>query len=371
METQHAKGNESGDLLILGIESSCDETAVALLRAAASPGGEPPQLLSSVISTQIPLHREHGGVVPELASRNHSQALPVLIRQACAEAGVSVREVDFFAATAGPGLASSLLVGNTTAKALALAAGKPFLSVNHLEGHLLSPFIESPDGPPPHLGLVVSGGHTLFIDVRGFGDYHLLGRSLDDAAGEAFDKVGKMLGLPYPGGPEIERASRGGDPHAHDFPRAMAKEPHANVSFSGLKTAVLYTLPKLAPDGNPASLSGEQLADLCASFQQAVIDVLLAKLRFCLKRTRHRILAVSGGVACNGALRSALAGLCAELGVELRLSPPGVSTDNAAMIAYIGLQKARRGESHPLDEDVNPNLPLADGLNRTKGGLSD
>lgn len=360
---------EKSHVIVLGVESSCDETAVALLRAPLVPvDGESPELLSSVISTQIPLHRLHGGVVPELASRNHSLALPLLVRQACAEAGVLVREVDCFAATAGPGLASSLLVGNTTAKALAFATGRPFLAVNHLEGHLLSPFINDPDGPPPHLGMVVSGGHTLFIDVKGFGDYHLIGRSLDDAAGEAFDKVGKMLGLAYPGGPEIEKTARGGNPHAFDFPRAMMKEPHANVSFSGLKTAVLYTLPKVVPSGNPADMTADRMADVCASFQQAVVDVLVSKLKFCLKQTGYRTVAVSGGVACNAALREALQKMCSSRGVTLRLSPPGFSTDNAAMIAYIGLQKFRRGDVHALNEDVDPNLPLADGRNRTKGG---
>lgn len=356
---------------VLGIESSCDETAVAVLRASTNgSSGEAPQLLSSVISTQIPLHRIHGGVVPELASRNHSQVLPFLIRQACEEAELDVHDIDCFAATAGPGLASSLLVGNTTAKALALATGKPFLAVNHLEGHLLSPFLNEPMGTPPHLGLVVSGGHTLFIDVQGFGDYRLMGRSLDDAAGEAFDKVGKMLGLPYPGGPEIEKTAQGGNPSAHDFPRALLREEHANVSFSGLKTAVLYTLPKLTPDGNPASLTPSQLSDICASFQQAVIDVLVSKLEYCLGKTGHKTIALSGGVACNGALRSAVENLCAKQNLTLKLSPPGISTDNAAMIAYVGLEKFRRGDTHSLGEDVDPNLPLAGTLNRTKGGLS-
>ena len=225
-------------LTVLGIESSCDETAVAILRSAGE--GKAPEILSSIISSQIAIHRRHGGVVPELASRNHSADLPGVIRAACREAGVTPADIDVFGATGGPGLVAALLVGNSTAKALALATGKPFVSVNHLEGHLLSPFLKRPGGPVPHLGMVVSGGHTLFVDVRGVGDYHLLGRSLDDAAGEAFDKVGKMLGLPYPGGPEIDRMAAHGDPQAFSFPRALMKEHTANVSFSGLKTAVLY-----------------------------------------------------------------------------------------------------------------------------------
>ena len=234
---------------VLGIESSCDETAVAVLRSSGEK--EAPEILSSVISSQIAIHRQHGGVVPELASRNHSTDLPGVIRSACRKAGVTPADIDVFGATAGPGLVAALLVGNSTAKALALATGKPFVSVNHLEGHLLSPFVKRPEGPVPHLGMVVSGGHTLFVDVRGVGDYRLLGRSLDDAAGEAFDKVGKMLGLPYPGGPEIDRMAARGNPEAFSFPRALMKGASANVSFSGLKTAVLYTLPKLTESGNP------------------------------------------------------------------------------------------------------------------------
>lgn len=377
-----------GKLIILGIESSCDETAVSLLScrnyfessgssltdSSAHPHNnspiDPPELLGSLISSQIPLHRLYGGVVPELASRNHSIALPSLIRELCAESGISPRDIDVFAATAGPGLASSLLVGNTTAKALAYASGKPFVAVNHLEGHLLSPFIESAT-PEPHLGLVVSGGHTLLIDVQDFGHYTLIGRSLDDAAGEAFDKVGKMLGLPYPGGPEIERcANDEGNPSAYTFPRAMIKEDHANFSFSGLKTAVLYTLPTLVPEGDPSLLSQAQLADLCASFQQAVIDCLTAKIRYALRKTGHRILAVSGGVSCNKTLRKALEDLAEKEGIELKLCSSSLSTDNAAMIAYVGLLKYKHGHIHRLDEDVDPNLPLTQDLNRTKNKRS-
>ena len=236
--------------IILGIESSCDDTSAAVIKDGV--------LLSSVIASQA-VHEAYGGVVPELASRNHSADLPGVIRSACREAGVTPADIDVFGATGGPGLVAALLVGNSTAKALALAAGRPFVSVNHLEGHLLSPFLKRPGGPVPHLGMVVSGGHTLFVDVRGVGNYRLLGRSLDDAAGEAFDKVGKMLGLPYPGGPEIDRLAAEGDPEAFSFPRALMKEHTANVSFSGLKTAVLYKLPKLTESGNPHDLAEQTL----------------------------------------------------------------------------------------------------------------
>ena len=283
-------------MLVLGIESSCDETAVALIEE--TPGEQQPRVLSSVISTQIPLHRLYGGVIPELASRNHSTNLPGVLKEALEKAGRSIREVDAFASTAGPGLVAALLVGNTAAKALALAAGKPFVAVNHLEGHMLSPFITHPGGLVPHLGLVVSGGHTLIINVQGSGNYELIGRSRDDAAGEAFDKVAKMLDLPYPGGPEIDKRAEQGDPTRFRFPRPMMHESHLDFSFSGLKTAVLYTLPKLVPSGNPNDLGEQTMCDLCAGVRQAIIDVLIHKAMRALKQTGHRVLAVSGGVSC-------------------------------------------------------------------------
>ena len=219
--------------LILAIESSCDETAVAVMPGRTA-------LLSAVVASQIESHRPFGGVVPELASRQHNAAMPELLNAALSEAGVDVSKVDAFAATAGPGLASSLLVGNTTAKALALGCGKPFLAINHLEGHLLSPFFGEVDGVRENIALVVSGGHTMLVDVAGVGSYRMLGRSRDDAAGEAFDKVGKMLGLEYPGGPVIDRLAADGDPKAFDFPRSMMNKPGFEFSFSGLKTAVRY-----------------------------------------------------------------------------------------------------------------------------------
>ncbi len=355
------------EITVLGIESSCDETAVAILRAPADPGArKAPTLLSSVISTQIALHREHGGVVPELASRNHSADLPRVIREACNQAGIDPDQADAYAATSGPGLVAALLVGNTTAKALALATGKPFIAVNHLEGHMLSPFITLDEGIIPHLALVVSGGHTLFIDVKEFGSYHLLGRSLDDAAGEAFDKVGKMLGLPYPGGPEIDNLASSGNPTAFAFPRALLKEPSLNVSFSGLKTSVLYTLPKLISNGDPTELPKQTLCDLCASFQQAVIDTLITKALRGLKSTGHQTLALSGGVSCNKALRSQLEETCSKHGIRLILPSPVFTTDNAAMIAFAGLHHTLHGHSHPLDQDVDPNLKLTDESNRSK-----
>ncbi len=332
--------------LLLAIESSCDETAVAIVRGSV---GQPTEVLASKIHSQIPLHREHGGVVPELASRNHSLHLRGLVEKALQEAGVRIQEIDAFAATTGPGLASSLLIGSTAAKGMACAARRPFLGINHLEGHLLSPFLDQ-TSVPPHVALIVSGGHTLLLDVEGPGRYRKLGSTRDDAAGEAYDKVGKMLGLRYPGGPEIEKIALSGNPKAYDFPRSMVHEPHLDFSFSGLKTAVLYTLQK-----EPGELP---VADLAASFQQAVIDILIHKTLRAAKETGRRKIALSGGVSLNQALRHAFqeAGDCE--GLEISVAPPTFCTDNAAMIAFAALLRHLAGERSPLSEDIHPNLPL-------------
>jgi len=342
-------------MLVLAIESSCDETAVAILDGAS----DPPRLLASEISSQIEIHRATGGVVPEVASRNHSLRIRPLIAAALDAANIPIEAIDAFAATAGPGLASSLLIGNTTAKALALAAQKPFLAVNHMEGHLLSPFLDLPGGPVPHLALIVSGGHTMLVDVADLGSYRLLGRTRDDAAGEAFDKVGKMLGLTYPGGPEIEKHARAGDPAAFAFPRSMLRDPHLDFSFSGLKTSVLYTLTDLNPATGQAP--PERIADLCASFQAAVIEILVTKTLRAAQQTGHRVVSLSGGVSCNRALRAALTRACVHAGHELRIASPALATDNAAMIAYVALLRLRRGEASDLTTDINPNLPLVGG----------
>ncbi len=342
---------------ILAIESSCDETAVAILRDPVG-DGERVEVLCSEISSQIEIHREYGGVVPELASRNHSLALLPLVKTALGNAGVSISDVDGFCATGGPGLASSLLVGHTAAKGMAVAVsgGRPFISVNHMEGHLLSPFIMRENGVEPNIALVVSGGHTMIIENRGFGEYELIGKTLDDAAGEAFDKVAKMLQLPYPGGPEIEKCAEGGDVKAYKFPRSMLKKPHFDFSFSGLKTAVLYTLSELdTVEGKPRE---RDLPDLCASFQKAVIDVLVAKTMRAVRERGLSKLSLSGGVSCNKALRAAFGEACERAGVELLICSPHLSTDNAAMIGYVGLQKLIRGEFSDLSCDVNPNMPL-------------
>ncbi len=343
---------------LLALETSCDESAVAVLRRNGDGTGT---LLTSLISSQIELHRAYGGVVPEVASRNHALVLRPLVERALAESGLSARQLDAIAATAGPGLASSLLVGHSMAKTLAVAAGVPFLAINHMEGHLLSPFLpllessplaihaDSPAGIPPHLALIVSGGHTMLVHARAVGDYQLLGRTLDDAAGEAFDKVARLMGLPYPGGPEIERRALEGDPTAYDFPRSIPRE--LDFSFSGLKTAVRYALPK-------AGDLPREIPNLCASFQQAVIDVLVNKALRAAHGSGCSLVTLSGGVSCNNALRSALAEACARDGLEFLACPPRFSTDNAAMIAFAGLLRFQSGYRSQLDEDIDPNLAL-------------
>ena len=341
---------------LLAIETSCDESAVAILRQGTDTRVE---ILASLISSQVALHRAYGGVVPEVASRNHALVLRPLVEQALREANLRPPDIDAFAATRGPGLASSLLVGHSMAKALAAASRKPFLSINHMEGHLLSPFLEDQQpatgipqtGLPPHLALIVSGGHTMLVHARAMGDYQLIGRTIDDAAGEAFDKVARLLGLPYPGGPEIEKQAKHGSPTAYEFPRSMPRE--LDFSFSGLKTAVLYTLPGVE------NLKDE-IPDLCASFQQAVIDVLVDKSLRAAHETGCNLITLSGGVSCNGPLRSALAAACRENGFEFLACPPRFSTDNAAMIAFAGLMNLEEGRHGSFSEDIDPNLPLCE-----------
>ena len=311
--------------------------------------GRAAELLSSEVFSQIELHREHGGVVPELASRNHSSRLRGLVEKALLDAGIAMHDIDAFAATSGPGLASSLLIGSTAAKGMACALDRPFLAINHLEGHVLSPFLGH-TAVPPHVALIVSGGHTLLLDVEGPGRYRRLGGTRDDAAGEAFDKVGKMLCLAYPGGREIEMAARDGNPKAYDFPRPMMRAAHLDFSFSGLKTAVLYTLQRA--DGRVC------VTDLAASFQQTVIDILVAKTLRAARLANRHMIGLSGGVSLNRALRGAFQAACGHSGLELAMASADFCTDNAAMIAFAALLRHLAGESSPLGEDIRPNLPL-------------
>ena len=328
--------------LVLAIETSCDETAVAILRA-------PRDILASEVASQIDLHKRYGGVVPEVASRNHLPRIRPLIEAALHRSGSLLTDIDCVAATRGPGLLTSLLVGYSAAKGLAIGLGKPFIGINHLEGHLLSPFLPGVDRAFPSIGLIVSGGHTMLVRSTGIGAYHLLGRTLDDAAGEAFDKVAKLLELPYPGGPEIDRLARQGNPKKFDLPRSMAKSGDFNFSFSGLKTAVRYLLPKL---------EGDFHADLCASFQEAVVDVLVQKTIRAAERSGVQLVTVSGGVSANSRLRSRMLEATTSARLDLKLASPSLSTDNAAMIAYAALERYQLGYRTDLREDADPNLQL-------------
>jgi N6-L-threonylcarbamoyladenine synthase len=328
--------------LVLAIETSCDETAVAILRA-------PRDILASEVASQIDLHKRYGGVVPEVASRNHLPRIRPLIEAALHRSESSLTDIDCVAATRGPGLLTSLLVGYSAAKGLAIGLGKPFIGINHLEGHLLSPFLPGIDRAFPSIGLIVSGGHTMLVRSTGVGAYHLLGRTLDDAAGEAFDKVAKLLELPYPGGPEIDRLARQGNPKKFGLPRSMAKSGDFNFSFSGLKTAVRYLLPKL---------EGDFHADLCASFQEAVVDVLVQKTIRAAERSGVQLVTVSGGVSANSRLRSRMLEATTSARLNLKLASPSLSTDNAAMIAYAALERYQLGYRTDLREDADPNLQL-------------
>ncbi len=329
---------------VLALETSCDETAVAILRGT--------KLLSSEVASQTE-HEAYGGVVPEVASRNHLVHAPRLLEHALGESGLTVEEIDAFAATSGPGLASSLMIGASIAKGLALGSGKPYLAINHLEGHLLSPFFESTE-IEPNVSLIVSGGHTLLVEVRGVNDYRVLGRTVDDAAGEAFDKVAKLLGLGYPGGPEIEQHALPGNAARFDFPRSMLDSRDHNFSFSGLKTAVRYRLAEFQHE----ALTPQLIADMSASFQAAVIDVLLKKTVRAAKECGSRLVTLSGGVSCNQALRKEMGLRCGEAGLRLLTAPPRLCTDNAAMIAFAAALRFQAGQSSEVSEEIDPNLAL-------------
>lgn len=328
-------------MLVLGLETSCDETAAAVVRDGRV-------ALSDVVSTQIELHRRWGGVVPELASRNHVLQVMPVVDEALERAGVGLDDVDLFAVTSGPGLVGALLVGLQVGKSLAFATGKPIVGVNHLEGHLLAIRMDESAPEPPFLGLVVSGGHTSLYAVADYGSYRLIGATLDDAAGEAFDKIAKLLGLPYPGGVEIDRLAREGDPAAIRFPRGLARRPTCDFSFSGLKTSVLNHVQKY---GKP---EGQALADLCASAQEAIADVLTAKAMKAAREAGMPRLVLCGGVAANSRLRELAASRGAAEGIEVHVPPKRLCTDNGAMIAVAGYETFRRG-SGPSGLGLNAN----------------
>jgi N6-L-threonylcarbamoyladenine synthase len=343
-------------VILLAIESTCDETGAAVLEGEAVLGAAVPRVLSSVVSSQVGLHRRFGGVVPEIASRAHVRQIVPMIDEALKRAGVGLKDVGAIAVATRPGLVGALVVGLTAAKALALALDVPLVAVDHLEGHLYACQLAHPDREVyPCVGLVVSGGHSSLYACRGPLECELLGGTIDDAAGEAFDKVASLLNLGYPGGPEIEKAAKAGNPKAHAFPRTFLRDPRLAFSFSGLKTAVLYALRGPNEERGPVVPTPEQAADLAASFQEAVVDVLVAKARQALEQTGMSRLGVGGGVAANGRFREKLTAAMEAMGVETFIPPLSLCTDNAAM-AGVALLKLAAGQVADLDVDVTAGL---------------
>ena len=327
---------------ILGIETSCDETSAAVVVAGRD-------VRASLVSSQVDLHAKYGGIVPEIASRAHIERVRPIVEETLTAAGVGYADLDAIAVTVGPGLVGSLLVGVTAAKTLALTRGLPLVPVDHIEAHATSAALTADPPPWPALALVVSGGHTSLYLVRDFLDIELLGQTVDDAAGEAFDKVAAILELGYPGGPVIDRVARDGDPRAVRFPRPWIHEPHDNFSFSGLKTAVLYHVYGGGRKyGSVAHLTPRQVADVAASFQAALVETLVTKTLAAAQRTGVASVVIGGGVAANSALRSQLQDACTRAGLTLHLTPMKYCTDNAAMIAALGYRRFLRGEATDL-----------------------
>jgi len=339
---------------VLGIETTCDETAAAVVRLRADGRGE---IISDEVMSQIAAHAAFGGVVPEIAARAHIEIVDLLIARALAGAKISARELDGVAAAAGPGLVGGVLVGLMAGKGVAIAVQKPFVAVNHLEAHALTARLVA-DVAFPYLLLLASGGHTQVLAVKGVGDYDRLGATLDDAIGEAFDKTAKLLGLDYPGGPAVEAAAKHGDPERFALPRPLFGRSNADFSLSGLKTAVRLAAEAAAP------LRPSDVADLCAAFQAAIVDVVDDRMRMGLKlfyaRTggAPRAVVIAGGVAANQAIRAALARLCAEAGLTMVAPPQRLCTDNGAMIAWAGIERLRLGLADPLDAPARPRWPL-------------
>lgn len=338
---------------VLGIETTCDETAAAIVERRSDGTAE---ILSNEVMSQIRQHAAYGGVVPEIAARAHVDVLDRLILRAVEKAGMTIKQVDGIAAAAGPGLIGGVIVGLTAGKALALALHKPFVAINHLEAHALTPRLTD-EVPFPYLLLLVSGGHTQLVAVKGVGDYLRLGATLDDAVGEAFDKIAKMLGLPYPGGPLVERHAAEGDPERFAFPRPMLGRPRPDFSLSGLKTAVRLAADDIKP------LTATDVNDLCASFQAAVVDTIIDRVRVATRLFREKVgpceaIVAAGGVASNDAIRRAMARFCGEAGLRLVIPPPKLCTDNGAMIAWAGLERLALGLTDDMTFAARPRWPL-------------
>ncbi|PNV59057.1 tRNA (adenosine(37)-N6)-threonylcarbamoyltransferase complex transferase subunit TsaD [Clostridium sp. chh4-2] len=336
------------DVLILAIESSCDETAASVVKNGR-------QVLSNVISSQIALHTLYGGVVPEIASRKHIEKINQVIEEALLQAGVTLEEITAVGVTYGPGLVGALLVGVAEAKAIAYAAKKPLVGVHHIEGHVSANFIEHPDLEPPFVCLIVSGGHTHLVIVKDYGEFEILGRTRDDAAGEAFDKVARSVGLGYPGGPKVDKAAKEGNKHAVEFPRAKVEGAPYDFSFSGLKSAVLNYI-------NHAQMKGEEInvADLAASFQNAVVEALVSRAVAAAKEFGYDKLAIAGGVASNSALREAMKEACEKEHLSFYYPSPIFCTDNAAMIGVAAYYEYINGTRHGWDLNAVPNLKLGE-----------
>ncbi len=336
------------DIVILAIESSCDETAAAVVRNGR-------EVKSNIISSQIDLHTLYGGVVPEIASRKHIEKINQVIEAALAEAKVPLEEIDAIGVTYGPGLVGALLVGVAEAKAIAYAAKKPLIGIHHIEGHIAANFIEHPELKPPFFSLVVSGGHTHLVRVRDYGKFDIIGRTRDDAAGEAFDKVARAIGLGYPGGPKIDKVSKEGDPEAIAFPRAHVADAPYDFSFSGMKSAVLNYI-------NGCRMKGEEFsqADVAASFQKAVTDVLVDNAMHAVEEYHIDKFAIAGGVASNSALRAAMKEACERRGVKFYYPSPVYCTDNAAMIGAAAYYEYINGTRHGWDLNAVPNLKLGE-----------
>jgi len=336
------------DVIILAIESSCDETAAAVVKNGR-------EVLSNVISSQIDLHTLYGGVVPEIASRKHIEKINQVVEQALSEAHMTWEDITAIAVTYGPGLVGALLVGVSFAKALAFALKKPLIGVHHIEGHISANYIENKELEPPFMCLVVSGGHSHLVKVKDYGEYEILGRTRDDAAGEAFDKVARAIGLGYPGGPKIDKVSNEGNPEAIAFPRAKVADNEYDFSFSGLKSAVLNYL-------NSCEMKGETVnqADVAASFQKAVVDVLVGHSMTALERYGFKKFAIAGGVASNTHLRAAMVDACEKQGVEFYHPSPVLCTDNAAMIGAAAYYEYKKGVRHGWDLNAVPNLKLGE-----------
>ncbi|MCH4193494.1 MAG: tRNA (adenosine(37)-N6)-threonylcarbamoyltransferase complex transferase subunit TsaD [Butyrivibrio sp.] len=345
---ENVKSVSDREITILAIESSCDETAAAVVRNGR-------EVLSNIISSQIALHTVYGGVVPEIASRKHIEKINYCVTAALSEAGKTLKDMDAIAVTYGPGLVGALLVGVSEAKALSFATGIPLIGVHHIEGHISANFIENRDLEPPFVCLVVSGGHSHLVVVKDYGEYEIIGQTRDDAAGEAFDKVARAIGLGYPGGPKIDLAARDGNPQAIQFPHARIDDAQYDFSFSGLKSAVLNYI-------NQSRMQGQEINknDLAASFQKAVVDVLVEHSMRAVKEYGYDKLAIAGGVASNSALRAAMQHACAEQGVKFYRPSPVLCTDNAAMIGTAGYYEYLKGVRSGLDLNAVPNLPLGD-----------